>query len=124
VLSDIDIGVSSDSKCVAFADAHAGKERIQIRGNQLLEQGEFSKRIPDWNQARHDWWHLDSGESRFAGGCEPLGLSPLSRLEHHTQVETQVRYIWKRMAWIDGLRGEHRKDVFKKVAIEGSPLAV
>src|SRR6185436_18000738 len=77
-----------------------------------------------WNQARHDWWHLDSGESRFAGGCEPLGLSPLSRLEHHTQVETQVRYIWKRMAWIDGLRGEHRKDVFKKVAIEGSPLAV
>ncbi len=87
VFLDRQVGIACDAEEVALADHHAPEEKIQVGGNDLIEQHEFARL--DFEEPREQLRHLYPGEPA------------LTRL---------------RVQQADGKRQRHRADVRERVS--------
>ena len=93
------VGVAGDAERRRLLDHHAGEQRVQLGGDQLLDGHEARARRP--REAREDGRHLDPGEAAIVG----LGVG-----DHRGDAEGEVGDVRERVAGIDGERGQHRED--------------
>ena len=83
------------------ADRHAGEERVEVGGDDLLERHE-ALAVGHDDEAGQRRRHLDPGDA-------PLARRRVLHLDH--QVEREVRDVGERVAGVDGQRGEHGEDL-------------
>ena len=89
-------------------DLHAGEQRVEVGGDDLLERHE-ALAVGHDHEAGQQQRHLDPGEAARLG----------DRVAHdHRQVERQVGDVGERVARVDGERGEHREDALLEHLVE------
>ena len=100
VLLDGEVGVAGHPEEVVLDDLHAREERVQVGGDDLLQQHVGAH--ADLHQARQDRGHLDAREVALAG----------LRVAHgHRQRERQVADVREGMAGVDRQRRQDREDL-------------
>ena len=114
LVGDVEVGVARDAEEAVGDDLHAGKQRVQVLGDDVLERDE--RALADLDKARQ---HL----LRDLHARVELGLERRV-VQVHEQAQRQVRDVGKRPARTDRQRRQHREDVLEEVALEprrGSP---
>jgi len=102
VLFDLNVRITRNTEGLAPENTRPGKQRVDVRGNQVFEEDK-GVLLPDlhkpWNIGRN----LDSRESRL--NRPVVGL----RREKNSQIQADIRDVWKRMARIHRERRQNRE---------------
>ena len=111
LVAELDVGVARDAERVLREHFHPGEQRIEVRGDHLLER-HVVRAVGDGDEAGEEGRHLDPGEAFFA-----------ARAVAHDdgQVEREVRDVRERVRGVDGERREHREDAVVEDACELRP---
>src|SRR4029077_19583895 len=108
----VEIAVAGDTEWVMGDDVHAGKERLQVQGDHVLER-HVSRLLTERYEARQD--------RRNFHACEML--LPALRVSHDDrQVEGQVKDVRERVTGVDGERSQHWKDLLPEDGVQLSHL--
>ena len=102
-LLDREVGVARDPEEVVLDDLHAREERVEVGGDDLLEQ--HVRPVADLHQARQDGRHLDAREEALAG----VGVA-----HGHRERQRQVADVRERVAGVDRERRQHREDLVEE----------
>jgi hypothetical protein len=111
---DVVVGVSRHPEREVLHDLHAGEERRQAPGDELLDRHEALAVGKD-DEARQDRRNLDAGDA-------PLQLA--GRADDDGKVQGEVRYVREGMRRIDGERRENREDVDVEHLVEVHTVVV
>ena len=114
VLFESEVGVAGDPEGVVVADGHAGEQRVQVGGDDLLERDE-ALAVGHDDEAGQGRRHLDPGDASLARGG-------VLHLDH--QVEREVRDVREGVAGIDRQRGEHGVDLALEDLVEVPAILV
>ena len=98
---ECEVGVAGDAERLGLAEDHAGKERVEVRGDDLLD-GDESVLVGELEESRQDRGHLHPGDPLLGGRGVP---------DLDGDVEREIRDHGEGMPRIDGERGEDRVDV-------------
>jgi hypothetical protein len=115
VLLHLEVGVAGHPEKVVLDDLHAGEERAEVPGDEVLEREEPVRPAArlDGDQPGHVVGHLDAGEQ----------LRPAIRVaDHDGEVERQPGDVRERVRGVDRQRGEHREDLVAEVVAQPVPL--
>jgi hypothetical protein len=104
-LVELEVGVERHAERVVLEDAHAGKERVELRADQLLDRQQRLA-VPERHEARQRPRHLHARERERRG---------IRALDPDAEVQRQVRDRGERVRAVDGKRREHRLDVAREV---------
>ncbi len=100
VLLDLDVLVARDAEGVGLLDLHAREQRVEVRGDDVLERHEPGRRHLD--EPGQQGRHLDAGEQ----------LGPGDRVAHDDgQVQRQAADVRERVRGVDGQRRQDGEDL-------------
>ena len=106
VVGELEVGVAGDAERVVLEHLHAGEQRVEVRGDHLLERDE-ARAAGHRDEAGEQRRHLDAREALLAG----------ARVAHDDrEVEREARDVRERVRGVDRERREHREDAVVELA--------
>ena len=110
-LLNLEIGVANNPEQVGAHDVRAGKQLLDVRGNDILDKREcgsagplFTDRARNGHEPRQHVGHLHAGEFGAAGMADD-----------DRKVLAAIRHVRKRVARVERQRCQHRADFPREV---------
>ena len=107
-VAELDVGVARDPERMLREHVHAGEQRVEVRGDDLLQR-HVARAVGHGHEPGEQRRHLHPGEALFAAGAVA---------HRHCEVERQVRDVRERVRGVDRERREHREDAIVEHAGE------
>ena len=115
LVGDVEVSVARDAEEAVVDDLHAGEERVEVGGDELLERDE-RRAVADRDEARqHLLGHLHAREGRHLR---------LRVADEHRQRKRQVGDVRERSPEADGKRGQDREDLAPEALVERGVLGL